>query len=229
MGLTNVWLPYTLYWLLFYCTLDMDITISTCTLWKVKFVQQHWNKPVPKCITRSILYHVETVNYHSILCKIIQHVVKPFWYNMQVQYKLLHNRSMLYSAVRLMKHIQSDGVCQNKRTWYLMKGFIPSITILSELCVDYYYTITHSFHSVFYCSLRLAPWCLASTLITIYYTQDLYSLVGGMSYVLDCFWETYTNKTTFIRGRYDNMCFYTDNHNIQNILVAGMEFLTTNL
>ena len=31
---------------------------------------------LPKCITRRILYHIATVNYHSILCKIIlvQHV-----------------------------------------------------------------------------------------------------------------------------------------------------------
>ena len=33
-------------------------------------------QPLLKCITRRILYHIETVNYHSILCKIIlvQHV-----------------------------------------------------------------------------------------------------------------------------------------------------------
>ena len=36
-------------------------------------------QPLPKCITRRILYHIETVNYHSILCKIIlvQHVTYP--------------------------------------------------------------------------------------------------------------------------------------------------------
>ena len=33
-------------------------------------------QPLLKCITRRILYHIETVNYYSILCKIIlvQHV-----------------------------------------------------------------------------------------------------------------------------------------------------------
>ena len=29
--------------------------------------------------------------------------------------------------------IQNDAMCHNKCTWYLMKGFIPSITTLSEL------------------------------------------------------------------------------------------------
>ena len=33
-------------------------------------------QPLPRCITRRILYHIETVNYRSILCKIflVQHV-----------------------------------------------------------------------------------------------------------------------------------------------------------
>ena len=35
--------------------------------------QQHWNEPVPKCVTRGILYHIETVKF----C-----IVNLFWYNM---------------------------------------------------------------------------------------------------------------------------------------------------
>ena len=54
------------------------------------------------------------------------------------------------SAVRLMKYIKSDVMRHNKCSYrYLMKGFIPSITILSELC------ILLLIHVVFYRSLRL--------------------------------------------------------------------------
>ena len=66
-------------------------------------------QPLPRCITRRILYHIETVNYHSILCKIIlvQHVT--YSGRMCKFSAKLHNRS---SAVCLMKYVHSDVMCQ---------------------------------------------------------------------------------------------------------------------
>ena len=67
-------------------------------------------QPLLKCITRRILYHIETVNYHSILCKIIL-----------VQHVNYSGRTCKFSAnlsfaVHLMKYVQSDVMCHNKRT-----------------------------------------------------------------------------------------------------------------
>ena len=53
-----------------------------------------------------------------------------------------------------------DVMWHNKCSWYLMKGFIPSVTILSD------YVLIILINMVFNCSLRLAPRCLASALVS---------------------------------------------------------------
>ena len=53
-------------------------------------------------------------------------------------------------------------MCHNKRTWYLIKGFIPNMHNCN-MC-----RLLLLIHVVFYCSLRLAPRCLAPTLVFMY-------------------------------------------------------------
>ena len=61
-----------------------------------------------------VIYHIETVNYHSILCKLFSGTTcKLFRYNMQLLCKLIfiyQNKvyDLLYSAVYPMKYLESD-------------------------------------------------------------------------------------------------------------------------
>ena len=49
----------------------------------------------------------------------------------------------------------------------VLKDFLPSISTLSLMNVSVTYYYYYSIHVVFYCSLRLAPKCIASTLLVL--------------------------------------------------------------